>query len=286
MREQFLALFGNWINQYKTDIKNKVDTFLKENDSCPDELAYVIDVPVEHIYSILNGNGEDVPVSTFGKLLLASGFALRIEPIENTPLKTYDNVNPEIMRNFDFDEDEDLDEDDVDEDEEEDIHEEVRAPRPNMFARPPRPMGMGGMMPPHGFDPSRIPPHVREAMERDMGMRRPVAPSAAPRPAMPRPQRETTPTSPFASKENDELKHIIRKHLWDSEINLRTATRDELIKFLDEKDKRKKAFDSREDIENDPKVADFIKNMRKVTKENPQVRSYISQLLKNFDTEE
>jgi hypothetical protein len=278
MREQFLALFGNWINQYKTDIKNKVDTFLKENDSCPDELAYVIDVPVEHIYSILNGNGEDVPVSTFGKLLLASGFALRIEPIENTPLKTYDNVNPEIMRNFDFDEDEDLDEDDVDEDEEEDIHEEVRAPRPNMFARPPRPMGMGGMMPPHGFDPSRIPPHVRGNMDKEFERRSPID--------RPMPKREEQPTSPFAVMGRNELCKIIRKKLWDSEIDLDNATTKELVHFLEEKDKRMKAYKNTEELERDPKVADFVKNMKKTIKENPQFRSYMKQYLKNLDVED
>ena len=49
MKEQFLALFGSWIDQYKADIKSKVEKFLNENDSNPEELADVIDVDVDEI---------------------------------------------------------------------------------------------------------------------------------------------------------------------------------------------------------------------------------------------
>lgn len=44
-------------------------------------------------------------------------------------------------------------------------------------------------------------------------------------------------TSPLDSMSSGELVKIIKKHLWDTEINLNLATRKELLDFLKEKDK-------------------------------------------------
>jgi hypothetical protein len=254
MKEQFLAVFGSWINQYKADIQSKVEKFLNENESNPEELAEVIDVDVEEIYDILEGNGENISVETFGKLLLASGFALAIEPIEQTPLGSYDNVNPHVMR--------------------QPQREERREPRPNPFMRP-----RGGMnFPPHDFDPSRIPPHVREEMDREFERRSPIG--------RPMPRREETPKSPFALMGREELCRIIRNKLWDSEIDIENAPKDALVRFLEEKDKRMQALKRSEDVERDPKVAEFVKNMKKTIKENPQFRAYMKKFLGQLDTEE
>ena len=283
MREQFLALVESWINQYKTDIKGKVEKFLNENDSCPEELADVIDVNVDEIYKILDGEGEDISVETFGKLLLASGFALAIEPIEQTPLGSYDNVNPHVMR--------------------EPQREERRAPQPNPFARPiggAMPMG-GGMphrnpfgmpMPPHGFDPQNIPPHIREKIERELGIgdEEPYARPQRPVRQAPRHEEEEEPKSPFALMGRDELTKIIVKHLWDTEIDVENAPRTALVRFLEEKDKRVREAKRREQeidtLENDPKVSDFISKMKSTCKNNPQFRSYMKNFLGQLDSEE
>jgi hypothetical protein len=269
MKEQFLALFGSWINQYKTDIQSKVENFLEENESNPEELAEIIDVDVDEIYDILEGHGEDISVETFGKLLLASGFALAIEPIEQTPLRTYDNVNPHVMR--------------------QPQREERREPRQNPFVQPPVPHGMGRNFPPRDFDPSRIPPHVREEMEREFERRHPMGDIRGIPPFNPRSE---APQSPFETMDDERMKRIIRHELWDSEINLNTASHRDLVKFLTEKDKRKQEIARRdkqekevEELERDPQVTDFVKRMKKNIKDNPQFRSYMKNFLNNLDEE-
>lgn len=270
MKEQFLAVFGSWINQYKADIQSKVEKFLNENESTPEELAEVIDVDVEEIYDILEGNGENISVETFGKLLLASGFALAIEPIEQTPLGSYDNVNPHVMH--------------------EPQREERRVPRPNPFMQP-----RGMNFPPRDFDPSRIPPHVREEMDREFERRHPMGgmPPFPPRhEEAPRFTRREEPQSPFETMDDERMKRIIRHELWDSEINLNIASHRDLVKFLTEKDRRKQEVLRRdkqdkevEELERDPQVADFVKRMKKNIKDNPQFRSYMKNFLNNLDEE-
>ena len=270
MKEQFLAVFGSWINQYKADIQSKVEKFLNENESTPEELAEVIDVDVEEIYDILEGNGENISVETFGKLLLASGFALAIDPIEQTPLGNYDNVNPHVMH--------------------EPQREERRVPRPNPFMQP-----RGMNFPPRDFDPSRIPPHVREEMDREFERRHPMGgmPPFPPRhEEAPRFTRREEPQSPFETMDDERMKRIIRHELWDSEINLNTASHRDLVKFLTEKDRRKQEVLRRdkqdkevEELERDPQVADFVKRMKKNIKDNPQFRSYMKNFLNNLDEE-
>lgn len=260
-----------WISQYSADIMSKVNNLLEENDSTPEELADVIGAPIEDIEDILNGDGENISVETLIKIFMVLGFAIEIKPIEETPLGGYDNVNPHVMDDFADDPEEMVD-----------FHEEVRTPRPNPFARPQRPMG--GMPPRGGFNPNHIPPHVRERMERDMAMGR--MPNRPMTPPTPRPRHEETPTSPFASKTREELVHIIRKHLWDTEIDIENAPKEALVRFLNEKDRRTKQFKRSEELERDPHVAEFVKNMKKTIKDNPQFRSYMKKFIGELDKED
>ncbi len=91
----------------------------------------------------------------------------------------------------------------------------------------------------------------------------------------------------------DELTKIIRKKLWDSEIDLGRASKEELVHFLDEKDKRIKAMRNRvnravpqEEVGQDPNVTKFVKNMQESIKNNPQFRAYMKNFLRNLNTEE
>lgn len=273
MDRNFEFAAKNWIEQYSADIMEKVENFLNENDSTPEELAEVIDVDTEEIYDILDGNGENISIETLIKVFMVLGFAIEIKPIEQTPLESYDNVNPHVMR--------------------EQEREEVRAPRPNPFMRPPMDMPM----PPRGFDPRNIPPHVREKIERDLGIGEEREPQPRPhRPIMhnerPMTRHEETPSSPFAMMGRNELVKIITKHLWDSEIDIENASNHALVRFLEEKDKRMQAAKRREseereirELENDPKVANFINKMKDTYKKNPQFRSYVKNFLGNLDEE-
>ncbi len=287
MDKNFEIAAKNWIEQYSADIMEKVENLLNENDSSPEELADVIGVDVDEIYDILDGNGENISIETLVKVFMVLGFAIEIKPIEDTPLVDYDNVNPHVMRDV----------------------EPEREPQPNVFNHPPRrptppPMGMpmpprGGRMPmpPRGFDPDKLPPFLRERAERELGLNR----EPQPRPQRPlvqreRPQEEETPTSPFALMGREELVKIINKHLWDSEIDTVNAPRTALVRFLEEKDKRMQAVKRREneqkqmeeqieELENDPKVANFINKMKTTYKKNPQFRSYVKNFLGGLEEE-
>lgn len=275
MDKNFEIAAKNWITQYTADIMEKVENLLTENDSTPEELAEVIGVNVEEIYDILDGNGENISIETLIKVFMVLGFAIEIKPIEQTPLGGYDNVNPHVM--------------------DDEPQFEERVPQPNPFNRPPMgmPMPRHGMpMPPRGFNPENLPPRVREKIERELGIgeREPQ-----PRPQRPlvrreRPQEEETPTSPFALMGRDELVNIINKHLWDSEIDTENAPRTALVRFLEEKDKKMQAAKRREseekqmkELENDPKVAEFINKIKSTYKKNPQFRSYVKNFLGNLE---
>jgi predicted XRE-type DNA-binding protein len=280
MDKNFEIAAKNWIEQYSADIMEKVENLLNENDSTPEELANVIGVDTEEIYDILDGNGENISIETLIKVFMVLGFAIEIKPIEETPLGSYDNVNPHVMH--------------------EPQHEERREPQPSPFNCPP--MGMpipphnpyGMQMPPRGFDPRNMPPHIREKVERDLGIRdrEPQARPQRPFVRRERPQEEETPTSPFALMGREELVKIINKHLWDSEIDTENAPKLALVRFLEEKDKRMQAAKRREseekeikELENDPKVANFINKMKSTYKKNPQFRSYVKNFLGNLEEE-
>jgi hypothetical protein len=249
MDREFEFAAKGWLGQYKADIKSKVESLLDENEACPEELAEEINVDVEDIYDILDGNAENISVNTLIRVFMVLGLAVEIKPIEQTPLGGYDNVNPHVMR---------------------EPQSERRTPQPSPFMRPP--MGM-----PRDMDFDNIPPHIREEFER-----RHPAPQRPPMPNRPT-NNVGGVTSPFASQSRDELVHIIRKHLWDTEIDIENAPKEALVRFLDEKDKRTKEFKRNEEVERDPRVADFVKNMKKTIKENPQFRSYMKNFLGELD---
>ena len=258
MDREFEFAAKGWLAQYKADIKSKVENLLDENDACPEELAEEINVDVEEIYDILDGNAENISVETLIRVFMVLGLAVEIKPIEQTPLGGYDNVNPHVMRE----------------------------PQPNPFARPKCGRDFTPPFPPRGFD--NIPENEMEEMEREFERRHPMPP--IPPMGRPMPKHEEQPSSPFALMSREELCRIVRKHLWESEIDLDAASKVQLVRFLEAKDKRKKEFMNREkrieELEKDPKVTDFINNIKKMSKENPQFRAYMNKFIKQLDTEE
>ena len=84
--------------------------------------------------------------------------------------------------------------------------------------------------------------------------------------------------------ERAKLVDIIKKNLWDSEIDVRTARFNDLVAFLDEKDRRIKELNSdvpheHDEFDDDPRVKAFEKEARKAIKENPQLARYINNIL-------
>ena len=273
-REQLQKLASEWTRMAKNDIRNKVISFMREVDASERELAYVLAISDGELKQILEGNGE-ITLSTFAKLLIATGNALEIKPIEDTPISDYENIPTE--EEF-----------------------ERPLPRPNVFARQkPQPMqpqfgrpNFSRPIPPmHEEDGNDFIPPMPEELRRAMEERydRPVHSPEQPRdeygrfaPKHPQMHKEEAPrreVSPFESKSTDELVKIIRERLWDSEINLNRASKEELVAFLDEKNKRMTEYKRMKALEEDPKVNEFKSKMKNTLHNNPHLREWAKKFL-------
>lgn len=273
-REQLQKLASEWTRMAKNDIRNKVISFMREVDASERELAYVLAISDGELKQILEGNGE-ITLSTFAKLLIATGNALEIKPIEDTPISDYENIPTE--EEF-----------------------ERPLPRPNVFARQkPQPMqpqfGRPSFSRPiphmHEEDENDFIPPMPEELRRAMEERydRPVHRPEQPRdeygrfaPKHPQMRKEEAPrreVSPFESKSTDELVKIIRERLWDSEINLNRASKEELVAFLDEKNKRMTEYKRMKALEEDPKVNEFKSKMKNTLHNNPHLREWAKKFL-------
>ena len=273
-REQLQKLASEWTRMAKNDIRNKVISFMREVDASERELAYVLAISDGELKQILEGNGE-ITLSTFAKLLIATGNALEIKPIEDTPISDYENIPTE--EEF-----------------------ERPLPRPNVFARQkPQPMqpqfgrpNFSRPIPPmHEEDGNDFIPPMPEELRRAMEERydRPVHRPEQPRdeygrfaPKHPQMHKEEAPrreVSPFESKSTDELIRIIKESLWDSEINLNRASKAELVAFLDEKNKRMTEYKRMKALEEDPKVNEFKSKMKNTLHNNPHLREWAKKFL-------
>ena len=273
-REQLQKLASEWTRMAKNDIRNKVISFMREVDASERELAYVLAISDGELKQILEGNGE-ISLSTFAKLLIATGNALEIKPIEDTPISDYENIPTE--EEF-----------------------ERPLPRPNVFARQkPQPMqpqfgrpNFSRPIPPmHEEDGNDFIPPMPEELRRAMEERydRPVHRPEQPRdeygrfaPKHPQMHKEEAPrreVSPFESKSTDELVKIIRERLWDSEINLNRASKEELVAFLDEKNIRMTEYKRMKALEEDPKVNEFKSKMKNTLHNNPHLREWAKKFL-------
>ena len=273
-REQLQKLASEWTRMAKNDIRNKVISFMREVDASERELAYVLAISDGELKQILEGNGE-ITLSTFAKLLIATGNALEIKPIEDTPISDYENIPTE--EEF-----------------------ERPLPRPNVFARQkPQPMqpqfgrpNFSRPIPPmreedgNDFIPP-MPEELRRAMEEryDRPVHRPEQPRdeygrfAPKHPQMHKEEAPRREVSPFESKSTDELVKIIRERLWDSEINLNRASKEELVAFLDEKNKRMTEYKRMKALEEDPKVNEFKSKMKNTLHNNPHLREWAKKFL-------
>lgn len=242
-REHLQSLASEWVRMAKNDIRAKVNNFIREVDVTPRELAYHLAISDGEMQQILEGNGE-ITITTFAKLLIATGNALEIKPIQETPMGVYENMPTE-----------------------EELQRQI--PRPNIFERP--------KLPRQQHRPF-IPPYPEQL--HNMAERRRETPQTyGTEERHEEVRRETVPTSKFAAKSVDELTKIIRERLWDSEIDLTAATKTELVRFLDEKDKRMREYKRMKALEEDPKVNDFKNRMKKTFEDNPHLRDWAKKLL-------
>lgn len=290
-RQELLSAAAEMTNIARTDVSNKLRELMRETDATEREMAYVLDIPDTEMYELLHNNG-DVSLSTFMKIMIATGHALEIKPLgaamppadpfrsptPSGPLPPPPppplHINEEEFREPNEDDDEDGYDDEVNESSDE--NEEMPEPpffHPFPYGRPRVPYGgTEGCRPDDGLRPLRPTPRPFNPYKRP----------TPPRSERPAERPAASGKCDFRSKTRDELVRIIVNKLWDSEIDIVRSSFNELVSFLEGKERRRQQLQSGVNEESRPssKVLEFIDKLKEATKENPNLLKYIKKYLK------
>jgi len=236
------AAAGGFVQQMISDVRNKLNQFLRESGITIRQMARDLGLNEDELDRIQHGDGR-VSLETFATLLIANGLVIEVKPISEAPIPTRNGV-PVPPRGFD--------------------DQQLPPPPPGFFDHVRR-----GGMPTPGEQP-------RDARGRFMPRSGGPSP-AAPRPAAPRGGASNAPD--FAAMEREKLVEIIQNRLWDTEIDVTRASRDQLVRFLQDKDRRRIALEQRREQEADPAVTELKDKIKKTLEDNPQLRSVLKQLI-------
>lgn len=88
--------------------------------------------------------------------------------------------------------------------------------------------------------------------------------------------------SPFESMSREHLVRIIKKKLWDSEIDTFGATHDDLVKFLEGKDKQIREYQRMERAEKSPELMKFVNSLKELVETNPNIKGIVKNLVKDL----
>lgn len=270
MNRQILqASASEWVRQAKNDIRTKMLEFMHEVNTSRSELAYALAISEGELAQILDGNGE-ITLTTFAKLLIATGNVLEIKPIEESPLAMENGAPVPPVGG----------------------QPQGRTPQGRPF--PPRPFGAprpGGM--PHR--PGAVPPPPPGGLYNDFhrqGVEEPVAPVGMqprgadgrfrPWPRNPQPAPQSQNQQPnFAVMEREQLVDIIQTKLWDTEIDVEAASREQLVRFLEDKDRRMnevRAAREGRGVAIDPSVVQLKDKIKQTLEKNPHLRNYLKDI--------
>lgn len=256
---------SDWVELAVDDVRQNLNSLLEEYDATVEDLAQVVGLPAEEIDNIINGNGSNITLLTFGTLMIAFGKLLKVEDVREHQVqhRGEDDEVPQVRRARR-------------------MERPQRPPRENVFTR-------NHVQRPLDFNEERrIPPlhrPITDTFSRDFADDFRTIVDDFPTPStMHMGQQPPQRPSKFRNMERAKLVNIIKKNLWDSEIDVRTARFNDLVAFLDEKDRRIKELNSNvphehDEFDDDPRVKAFEKEARKAIKENPQLARYINNIL-------
>lgn len=213
-RRELENLAAQWMGHAMNDLREQLISFIEQNGTNEVELANALTVPVEEIESILNGGG-DIALSTFAKLLIGTENVIEIKPAavmkqQGFPPRGHMPMGEGRM---------------------------ARRPMgmPKGYPMPPMPFGEGFPMPPMGEEMTQrfggMPgmKKQKQAVPNRLPNGR-FAPKNAPqRGGMQRVKLEDLELDELG---RNELCDIIAQNHWDSEIDLNTTRRGDLIDFL------------------------------------------------------
>lgn len=96
------------------------------------------------------------------------------------------------------------------------------------------------------------------------------------------PRQEEEKKSPFASMPRERLVNIIVKKLWDTEIDIEEASNEELVEFLNKKDKRIREMREVEKAEKNPEFMRFVNGLKTLVENDPNVKDVVEKLVRKF----
>lgn len=206
-----------WLKQAAKDLNRRIGWLF--DDVNFDELKELLGVNSETLHNILDGKLSGLTAETLIKLFSLNDLALVVVPIDKIQSdglglirNSFDNEDQETdddeYDSDDFDDDEDAD--DFDDDEDEAVERE-----PISFYEP----------------------HIPQRDERGRFVSRNQHPSNGRTIEASNANSVEGGITPYHSMPIEGLKSIIRRNIWDSEIDLNRATRNELIDFILDKER-------------------------------------------------
>lgn len=96
------------------------------------------------------------------------------------------------------------------------------------------------------------------------------------------PRQEEEKKSPFASMPRERLVNIIVKKLWDTEIDIEESSNEELVEFLNKKDKRIREMREVEKAEKNPEFMRFVNGLKTLVKNDQKVKDAVEKLVRSF----
>ena len=262
-----------WVQQAKQDIANKIREFLNESGLSVAQMANDLGIDINELNNILNGG---IPsMQTFAILMIASGLVMEIKPVDEADIPVDFDGMPIPQGPM-----------------------PAGMPMPGM---PQRPMPRPTQRPQHNmFDeferqPAPEPAPVRQQPRGANGRFQPWPkrnPMPSPAPAMPpMPGMRPAPMfggnngqrrPPFSEMSREELVQIVREHLWHNEIDLANVGHDQLVRFLEDKDRQFNALRNEQQqaaqpqaVAVDPSVVQLKDKLKKAIDKNPHLRDFL-----------
>ena len=91
---------SDWVELAVNDVRQNLNSLLEEHDATVEELAQVVGLPAEEIDNIINGNGSNITLLTFGTLMIAFGKLLKVEDVREHQVqhRGEDDEVPQVRR--------------------------------------------------------------------------------------------------------------------------------------------------------------------------------------------
>jgi DNA-binding phage protein len=230
-----------FVQQMKDDIRNKLNQFTRETGITIRQMARDLGLNEDDLDRIKNGDGN-VSLETFATLIIANGLVLEVKPISEAPIPTHNGVPVPPRNGF--------------------------VPRNGQM--PPPPPGFFDSIRRNGDRPDAA-TNSQPRDSRGRFMSRTAEPH--------RPASRPANSPDFASMEREKLIDIIQTKLWDSEIDVNRSSREQLVRFLENKNRRLAELQARKEAENDPAVTELRDKIKATLENNPHLRNVLKNLI-------